>query len=106
MNTIATSTMIANRFLKDHASPQGGMDENTFRWIYSKTYFGNLNPLRPPPQKKERNHRGIHALFGQAVELRMRSDVPVGAFLSGGMDSASLVSIASKMNPNFEQFRE
>ena len=35
-------------------------------------------------------------LFKQAVERQMISDVPVGAYLSGGMDSGSITGIASK----------
>jgi asparagine synthase (glutamine-hydrolysing) len=34
-------------------------------------------------------------LFKQAVVRQMVSDVPVGAYLSGGMDSGSIVSVAS-----------
>ena len=35
-------------------------------------------------------------LFEQAVKRQMVSDVPVGAYLSGGMDSGSIASVASK----------
>jgi asparagine synthase (glutamine-hydrolysing) len=34
-------------------------------------------------------------LFKQAVKRQMIADVPVGAYLSGGMDSGSIVSVAS-----------
>lgn len=36
------------------------------------------------------------SLFEQAVTRQMVSDVPVGAYLSGGMDSGSIASVASK----------
>ena len=36
----------------------------------------------------------------QAVERQLLSDVPVGFFLSGGLDSTLLVAIAKKLHPN------
>ncbi len=38
--------------------------------------------------------------FQRSVELHQRSDVPYGAFLSGGVDSSSILSMMGRLNPN------
>lgn len=46
-----------------------------------------------------------HHLFSEAVQLHLRSDVPVGSCLSGGLDSSALVSeIAPKIETEFNTF--
>jgi asparagine synthase (glutamine-hydrolysing) len=43
-------------------------------------------------------------LFEQAVERQMVADVPVGSYLSGGMDSGSITAIASGLIPRMTTF--
>lgn len=40
----------------------------------------------------------------QAVHRQMVSDVPVGAFLSGGLDSSAIVAFARELNPDLNCF--
>jgi len=42
----------------------------------------------------------FETLFRDSIKIRMRSDVPFGAFLSGGLDSSSIVSVMSDISTN------
>jgi len=46
----------------------------------------------------------VHQLFAQAVTRQLVSDVPVGSYLSGGMDSGSITSIAARYLPRLRTF--
>jgi asparagine synthase (glutamine-hydrolysing) len=46
----------------------------------------------------------LERLMADAVERQLVSDVPVGAYLSGGMDSGTLVALASRHVPRMQTF--
>ena len=43
-------------------------------------------------------YENFESLLKDSVRIRMRSDVPFGAFLSGGLDSASVVALMSEIS--------
>lgn len=49
----------------------------------------------PPPGPHEPVER-LESLLAQAVERRLISDVPLGIFLSGGLDSSTIAAVASR----------
>jgi len=48
--------------------------------------------------------KGAATHLRQAVHRQMVSDVPLGSFLSGGLDSSAIVAFAREINPNIHCF--
>jgi asparagine synthase (glutamine-hydrolysing) len=46
----------------------------------------------------------VKKLVEDAVKMRMMSDVPLGLFLSGGIDSSIIASVMKKLNPEVNTF--
>ena len=64
--------------------------------ISTKSYWEL--PFRPTCRDDEATAiERIRALLKEAVEVRLMSDVPLGAFLSGGIDSSIVVGLMSSM---------
>jgi asparagine synthase (glutamine-hydrolysing) len=59
-----------------------------------------------PPNKAERRHieDELHSALAQSMQMHMVSDVPVGIFLSGGIDSSALTGILSRGGARLNTF--
>jgi asparagine synthase (glutamine-hydrolysing) len=65
--------------------------------IEKKKYWSVSQPLSDFDFGDEKKvHEKVRSLMLQSVERRLVSDVPVGAFLSGGIDSSSIVGLMAE----------
>lgn len=70
--------------------------------IEIKTYWKpSFQPIIDSSKNWEKSIRNV---LRDSVEKHMRSDVPVGSFLSGGIDSSFIVSLAKEVNPSIKTF--
>ena len=60
-----------------------------------------INPLQSQIKFEELNER-IRFLLEESTKIHLISDVPIGVFLSGGIDSSSIVSMTAKVTPNLK----
>jgi len=74
---------------------QGKLHEPVSYWDL-KTPFLNKRKFRSTAEAVEE----FQSLLQDSVQARMVSDVPLGAFLSGGIDSSSIVSVMSQTRPH------
>lgn len=61
--------------------------------------YWNLKPIKVKDISYQDAKSELHDLLLDAVKIRLQSDVPIGSFLSGGIDSALVSSIATKVSP-------
>lgn len=70
-----------------------------------KTQYWDFDFSEPETIKDEREYiEELDRLFVQSVKRQLVADVPVGSYLSGGMDSGSITAIASKNLPWLKTF--
>ena len=74
---------------------EGGEKLETY-WDYDFARVEHSDPTE--------NVERLGQLMGQAVRRQLVADVPVGAYLSGGMDSGSIVALAARDVPRLQTF--
>jgi asparagine synthase (glutamine-hydrolysing) len=64
--------------------------------LREERYWDPFDAPSPPPRDEAECVERVRALLDESVRLRLMSDVPVGAFLSGGIDSSTIVALMAK----------
>jgi len=73
--------------------------------VVDKRYFKPTFPVQPVPKGMEQElFDRIARVLEDSVEKHMRADVTVGSFLSGGIDSTAIATLAKRHNPNLLTF--
>ena len=65
--------------------------------INIKKYW-DLSIPRDVEEQEEQHHRKLNFLLQKSVKMHLMSDVPLGVFLSGGIDSSAIVYYMSQLN--------
>ena len=67
--------------------------------------IGNLGLKQKKKLKKPSEfYEEFEEIFSRSIKRTLISDVPIGIFLSGGVDSSVISYVASKINPNIRTF--
>lgn len=123
--------MMAHPSFKVEMDPEGLMEYMTFQnYLGDRNLFKHVRLLEPgssltvdrsgklninqywdfhfrepdAPLSEAEYEEELDGLFRQAVNRQLMSDVPVGSYLSGGMDSGSITAIASEQIKDLQTY--
>ncbi len=89
-----------NTLIKDVKSlPPGHLIKLDKRGIQVKRYFNTYDTIEPFLKTEDEAVEYLEPYLHSAVKRQSESSVPLGAFLSGGIDSSSIVAILQEQNP-------
>lgn len=68
--------------------------------MHSVCYWSTRDILPESPERREEDYaEELRELLTLSVKRRLIADVPLGAFLSGGVDSSSVCAVMQELNP-------
>lgn len=67
--------------------------------------YWELDVQQDPAAPEEESIAILDLLLQSSIDYRFRSDVPVGTSLSGGLDSSSIATVASKINAGSNSYK-
>jgi asparagine synthase (glutamine-hydrolysing) len=76
-------------------NPGGSIERRTF-WL--------IPPSQPVAETFQESAERLRAVLEESVALHALADAPVGAFLSGGVDSSGVVGLMIKRNPRLRTY--
>lgn len=85
------SKLGAGELLTIHAGGSERLHPSTWWSLTDVARAGRANPASSDALQEE-----LHELLGDAVRMRLAADVPLGALLSGGVDSSTLVALMQR----------